>query len=53
MLIIFSLAFRLAVVSPSDPVSVAAKRMREFRVNSVVVVTGNTLHGIFTYVKLI
>ncbi|KAF3330967.1 CBS domain-containing protein CBSCBSPB3 [Carex littledalei] len=39
---------KLAVVSPSDPVSVAAKRMREFRVNSVVVVTGNTLHGIFT-----
>ncbi|KAJ4795540.1 CBS domain containing protein [Rhynchospora pubera] len=39
---------KLALVSPSDPVSVAAKRMREFRVNSVVVVNGNTLHGIFT-----
>lgn len=38
------------VVSPSDPVILAAKKMREHRVNSVVVMTGNMLLGIFTYV---
>ncbi|KAJ3671441.1 hypothetical protein LUZ60_007520 [Juncus effusus] len=39
---------KVAAVSPSDPVSVAAKKMREFRVNSVVVVNGAELQGIFT-----
>ena len=39
---------RVAIVSPTDPVCVAAQKMREFRVNSVVVATGNTLQGIFT-----
>ena len=39
---------RVAIVSPTDPVCVAAQNMREFRVNSVVVATGNTLQGIFT-----
>jgi hypothetical protein len=40
--------FRVAIVSPTDPVCVAAQKMKEFRVNSVVVATGNTLQGIFT-----
>jgi signal-transduction protein with cAMP-binding, CBS, and nucleotidyltransferase domain len=44
----FLLIFRVAIVSPSDPVYVATQKMREFRVNSVVVATGNTLQGIFT-----
>ncbi|KAF8726289.1 hypothetical protein HU200_019748 [Digitaria exilis] len=39
---------KVAIVSPTDPVCVAAQKMREFRVNSVVVATGNTLQGIFT-----
>ncbi|KAL5224099.1 hypothetical protein ABZP36_010738 [Zizania latifolia] len=39
---------KIAIVSPSDPVYVATQKMREFRVNSVVVTTGNTLQGIFT-----
>uniref|UniRef100_J3NBR0 CBS domain-containing protein n=2 Tax=Oryza brachyantha TaxID=4533 RepID=J3NBR0_ORYBR len=39
---------KVAIVSPSDPVYVATQKMREFRVNSVVVTTGNTLQGIFT-----
>ncbi|EEC68927.1 hypothetical protein OsI_37618 [Oryza sativa Indica Group] len=39
---------KVAIVSPSDPVYVATQKMREFRVNSVVVATGNTLQGIFT-----
>ncbi|KAG2623231.1 hypothetical protein PVAP13_3KG041226 [Panicum virgatum] len=39
---------KVAIVSPTDPVCVAAQKMREFRVNSVVVSTGNTLQGIFT-----
>ncbi|KAL6641817.1 hypothetical protein ACP70R_019998 [Stipagrostis hirtigluma subsp. patula] len=39
---------RVAIVSPTDPVYVATQKMREFRVNSVVVATGNTLQGIFT-----
>ncbi|XP_066355633.1 CBS domain-containing protein CBSCBSPB3-like isoform X2 [Miscanthus floridulus] len=39
---------KVAIVSPTDPVCVAAQKMREFRVNSVVVTTGNTLQGIFT-----
>jgi len=36
------------VVSPSDPVTLAAKKMREHQVNSVVVMTGNMLLGILT-----
>ncbi|XP_073044769.1 CBS domain-containing protein CBSCBSPB3-like [Primulina eburnea] len=39
---------RVAVISPSDPVYVAAKKMRELRVNSVVVMTGNKIQGILT-----
>ncbi|NP_001148069.1 CBS domain containing protein [Zea mays] len=39
---------KVAIVSPTDPVCVAAQKMREFCVNSVVVSTGNTLQGIFT-----
>ncbi|XP_051127034.1 CBS domain-containing protein CBSCBSPB3 [Andrographis paniculata] len=39
---------RVAVVSPSDPVYVAAKRMRELRVNSVLITTGNSIQGILT-----
>ncbi|KAJ1287172.1 hypothetical protein BS78_03G409800 [Paspalum vaginatum] len=41
------------VVSPSDPVILAAKKMREHRVNSVVVMTGNTLLGILTSKDLV
>ncbi|CAK7354656.1 unnamed protein product [Dovyalis caffra] len=40
---------KVAVASPSDPVYVAAKKMRELRVNSVIVVTGNKIQGILTY----
>ncbi|KAK3016603.1 hypothetical protein RJ639_006526 [Escallonia herrerae] len=39
---------KVAMVSPSDPIHVAAKRMRELRVNSVVVLTGNKIQGILT-----
>lgn len=39
---------KFAVISPSDPVFVATKKMREFRVNSVVIVTGSKLQGILT-----
>lgn len=39
---------RVAMVSPSDPVQVAAKKMRELRVNSVIVITGNKIQGILT-----
>lgn len=39
---------KVATVSPSDPVYVAAKKMREFRVNSVIIVTGNKPQGILT-----
>ncbi|WOL04092.1 CBS domain-containing protein CBSCBSPB3 [Canna indica] len=39
---------KVAVVSSSDPVHVAAKRMREFRVNSVIIMAGNKPHGILT-----
>jgi CBS domain-containing protein len=41
------------VVSPSDPVTLTAKKMREHQVNSVVVMTGNMLLGIFTYVSFL
>ncbi|KAK6150775.1 hypothetical protein DH2020_015707 [Rehmannia glutinosa] len=39
---------RVAVVSPSDPVYIAAKRMRELRVNSVLIMTGSNIQGILT-----
>ncbi|PIN24248.1 hypothetical protein CDL12_03015 [Handroanthus impetiginosus] len=39
---------RVAMVSPSDPVQVAAKKMRELRVNSVLIMTGNKIQGILT-----
>ncbi|KAB2625937.1 CBS domain-containing protein CBSCBSPB3-like [Pyrus ussuriensis x Pyrus communis] len=39
---------KVVVVSPSDPVYVAAKRMREFRVNSVIIITGNKIQGVLT-----
>ncbi|WOL15063.1 CBS domain-containing protein CBSCBSPB3 [Canna indica] len=39
---------KVAMVSPSDPVYVATKRMREFRVSSVLIVTGNKSYGILT-----
>lgn len=39
---------KVALVSPSDPVNVATKKMREHRVNSVVVVTGGKPQGILT-----
>ncbi|KAM1238386.1 hypothetical protein ACFX2I_039113 [Malus domestica] len=38
---------KVAVVSPSDPVYVAAKRMREFQVNSVIIIMGNKIQGIW------
>lgn len=44
---------RVAISSPSDPVYVAAKKMRESRVNSVIVVTGNKIQGILTYVSFL
>ncbi|THU46715.1 hypothetical protein C4D60_Mb09t07810 [Musa balbisiana] len=39
---------KVVVVSPSDPVYVATKKMREFQVNSVIIATGSKLHGILT-----
>ncbi|KAG7560653.1 CBS domain [Arabidopsis thaliana x Arabidopsis arenosa] len=39
---------KVALVAPSDPVSVAAKRMRDLRVNSVIISNGNKIHGILT-----
>ncbi|XP_052137467.1 CBS domain-containing protein CBSCBSPB3-like [Oryza glaberrima] len=39
---------KVAIVSPWDPVCVAARKMRELRVNSVVITAGNSLQGIFT-----
>ncbi|KAK4490641.1 hypothetical protein RD792_001331 [Penstemon davidsonii] len=39
---------RLATVAPSDPVQVAAKSMRELRVNSVLIMAGNKIQGILT-----
>ncbi|KQJ89233.1 hypothetical protein BRADI_4g24320v3 [Brachypodium distachyon] len=39
---------KVATVSLSDPVYVAAQKMRELRVNSVVITNGNSLQGIFT-----
>jgi CBS domain-containing protein len=46
--LIILLTSRVAIVSPTDPVCVATQKMRDFRVKSVVVATGNTLQGIFT-----
>ncbi|XP_042494921.1 CBS domain-containing protein CBSCBSPB3 [Macadamia integrifolia] len=39
---------KVAIVSPSDPVYVATKKMRELRVNSVIIATGNKPQGILT-----
>jgi hypothetical protein len=39
---------RVATVSLSDPVCVATRKMRDLRVNSVIIMAGNSLHGIFT-----
>uniref|UniRef100_A0A1J3EQI8 CBS domain-containing protein CBSCBSPB2 n=1 Tax=Noccaea caerulescens TaxID=107243 RepID=A0A1J3EQI8_NOCCA len=39
---------KVALVSPSDPVFVASKRMRDLRVNSVIIAAGNKIHGILT-----
>ncbi|VVB02292.1 unnamed protein product [Arabis nemorensis] len=39
---------KVALVSPSDPVYVASKRMRDLRVNSVIIAVGNKIHGILT-----
>ncbi|CAL5323986.1 hypothetical protein CsSME_00002880 [Camellia sinensis var. sinensis] len=39
---------KVAIVSPSDPVHVAAKQMRELRANSVVIATENKIQGILT-----
>ncbi|GAB2277273.1 CBS domain-containing protein cbscbspb3 [Dionaea muscipula] len=39
---------KVATVSPSDPVHVAAKKMREFRVSSVIIMSGSKVQGILT-----
>ncbi|KAJ8641299.1 hypothetical protein MRB53_017993 [Persea americana] len=39
---------KVGTVSPSDPVYVATKKMRELRVNSVVIMSGNKPQGILT-----
>ncbi|KAL9250302.1 CBS domain-containing protein [Drosera capensis] len=39
---------KVATVSPSDPVHVAAKRMKENRVSSVIILSGNKIQGILT-----
>ncbi|KAJ8458333.1 hypothetical protein OPV22_031259 [Ensete ventricosum] len=39
---------KVVVVSPSDPVYVATKKMHEFQVNSVIIATGSKIHGILT-----
>ncbi|KAK3211380.1 hypothetical protein Dsin_016086 [Dipteronia sinensis] len=39
---------KVAIVSPSDPIYVAAKKMQELRCNSVIIVTGNKIQGILT-----
>nr|XP_010930861.1 CBS domain-containing protein CBSCBSPB3 [Elaeis guineensis] len=39
---------KVAAVSPSDPVYVATKKMRELRVNSVIIMTGSKPQGILT-----
>lgn len=47
--IVASLCPRVAIVLASDPVCVAAKRMQELRVNSVIILAGNNIQGILTY----
>ncbi|KAI9114282.1 hypothetical protein K1719_014510 [Acacia pycnantha] len=39
---------KVAISSASDPVYVAAKKMRDLRVNSTVIVAGNKIQGILT-----
>ncbi|CAN1216145.1 CBS domain-containing protein CBSCBSPB3 [Linum perenne] len=39
---------KVAIAAPSDPVSVAAKKMRDLKVNSAIVSTGNKILGILT-----
>ncbi|KAL6992991.1 CBS domain-containing protein cbscbspb3 [Sarracenia purpurea var. burkii] len=39
---------KVAIVLPSDPVHVAAKKMQELRVNSVIISTGSKIQGILT-----
>ncbi|XP_010509462.1 PREDICTED: CBS domain-containing protein CBSCBSPB2-like [Camelina sativa] len=39
---------KVALVSASDPVFVASKRMRDLRVNSVIIAVGNKIQGILT-----
>ncbi|KAF5203958.1 Cbs domain-containing protein cbscbspb3 [Thalictrum thalictroides] len=39
---------KVALVSPSDPVYMATKKMRDFRVNSVIISSGNKPQGILT-----
>ncbi|CAI9108771.1 OLC1v1008455C1 [Oldenlandia corymbosa var. corymbosa] len=39
---------KVAIVSSSDPIHVAAKRMKELRVNSVIVMSANKIQGILT-----
>ena len=47
------LCIRVATVQPSESVYMAAKKMRDFRVNSVIITTGNKPQGILTYVLFI
>ena len=44
------MSFRVAIVSPSDTIYMAAKKMRELRVNSAIVSTNNKPQGILTLV---
>ncbi|KAF2283432.1 hypothetical protein GH714_005093 [Hevea brasiliensis] len=39
---------KVAIASLSDPVYIAAKKMSELRVNSVIIATGNKIQGILT-----
>ncbi|KAI4343487.1 hypothetical protein L6164_010828 [Bauhinia variegata] len=39
---------KVAIASAADPVYVAARKMRELRVNSALILTGNKIQGIFT-----
>ncbi|XP_021629245.1 CBS domain-containing protein CBSCBSPB3 isoform X2 [Manihot esculenta] len=39
---------KVAIASLSDPVCVAAKKMSELRVNSIIIATGNKIQGILT-----
>ncbi|CAH8387200.1 unnamed protein product [Eruca vesicaria subsp. sativa] len=39
---------KVALVSPSDPVFVASKKMRDLRVTSVIIALGNKIQGIIT-----